>query len=647
MSQQPETRPYGFWDSPMEPKSLFGKASSPSYPFERGNMLYALRSLPEEGGRNALHALVDGVWECITPEPFNIRTKVHEYGGKCFVVVDDYVYFNNFSDGSIYRQMLHPGSPLECIFESTDTDYLGFADLVVVLDGNYLLAVSESARDTQNLNTVVVIPAHPQSQNVLKVIAQGSDFYAAVCTNPSQDKAAWISWNQPNMPWDHSTLSSAEFSVDTQKGIVASVREIFSTDNNSVCQPGFTEDGELVFCSEHGNGFWNFFVDSPEGPVELTRLSQEFGEAHWVFGQTRWRSIGRKHIIAVATDAEGDALFSLDWTSGQTELQQICGRYPNLAHLESSSHYGVLFVAAHGDREASVARLEIDGFRMEELWAPSQHGGDCSIPEAIEFETRDGATAHAFYYRPENSAFRSPPDSLPPLMVFVHGGPTARATSEFHPLKQYFVSLGFSVLDVNHRGSTGYGREYRQFLLGRWGEVDVTDVIDGISWVLDHNHADRNKVFIRGGSAGGYAVLSALTSYPEVFFAGACYYGIGNLITLSEITHKFEGKYTDQLVGEVFDADRARVSGSRYQTRSPIFRMDQIQSPVILFQGLQDKIVPPEVSREVVSALQTRGVTHEYHEYENEGHGFRNAEVKIDSLTREVVFFRSLLEQTI
>ena len=226
----------------------------------------------------------------------------------------------------------------------------------------------------------------------------------------------------------------------------------------------------------------------------------------------------------------------------------------------------------------------------------------------------------------------------------VHGGPTSRTDKSYQPLKQYFASLGFAVLDINHRGSTGYGRAYRQRLLGQWGEVDVMDIADAIAYLITQDEVDARSIFIRGGSAGGYAVLRALTVYPDLFAGGACYYGIGNLITLSEITHKFEARYTDMLVGEPFNPESASAPKSRYRSRSPIFQMDKLTAPVILFQGMLDKVVPPEVTGEVVELLKSRGIPHAYTEYANEGHGFRSAENRIDSLERETGFFIDILK---
>ena len=276
---------------------------------------------------------------------------------------------------------------------------------------------------------------------------------------------------------------------------------------------------------------------------------------------------------------------------------------------------------------------------------------NCGRAQPIAYPTRDGERGYAYFHGPFNRRYRGPPDAKPPLLVMVHGGPTGRTTPEFHPLKQFFTSLGYAVLDINHRGSTGYGRAYRQRLLGCWGEIDATDIADGVNYVVEKNLADPALVFIRGGSAGGYAVLRALTRFPEMFSGGACYYGIGNLITLARITHKFEGYYTDRLIGEKFDPrtadDLARNPASRFVERSPVFHLDRLNSPLILFQGLQDKVVPPAISREVAECLDKKGIPYQYIEYENEGHGFRQLPNRVDSLERETAFFASIIRAKI
>jgi dipeptidyl aminopeptidase/acylaminoacyl peptidase len=300
---------------------------------------------------------------------------------------------------------------------------------------------------------------------------------------------------------------------------------------------------------------------------------------------------------------------------------QICTASGRLRSLKRIPEYGL-------DPPSQQSAINSDGH---------------SEPKLIRFPTGNKEFAYGFFYSPFNRRFIAPAKSRPPLLVLVHGGPTSKAISELASLKQYFCSLGYALLDVNHRGSTGHGRKYRQSLLGNWGEFDAEDITSGIRYVVEKGWVDGELVFIRGGSAGGYAVLRSLTRYPEKFAGGACYYGIGNLITLSEITHKFEAKYTDQLIGEVFDREKSIHPESKFVKRSPIFQIEKLSSPIIMFQGLDDKVVPPDVSREVVEVLKERKIKHSYTEYSGEGHGFRQAATRIDALRKETMFFSEII----
>jgi len=486
------------------------------------------------------------------------------------------------------------------------------------------------------------------------------------------------------MPWDQSRLVKAALPGAPRKIAAADCEVVAEGAGKAVCQPGFLDDHTLLFVgdrdaaadapsggddgddgdgdSNRGVEFWDFFRHiSDAGTGEIRRVTAdryEYGEAHWVFGARRWRRLSDDTIAAVATAADGDRLLEVMLDSGDSApLAELCAACGDLGGAGDE----LLWVARHADRGAEIHALDLKSGEREVLYradgdADSAGDGDggggapaYSRPQPIAYPTRDGGEAHAFFYPPVNADYCAPADALPPLMVFVHGGPTARATAELHPLKQYFASLGYALLDVNHRGSTGYGRAYRQALLGRWGEVDADDIADGVAFLAAEGRIDPDLVFIRGGSAGGYAVLRALTRFPHLFSGGASYYGIGNLITLAQITHRFEADYTDRLIGEVFDpalaSDAARHAGSRsrFVQRSPLFQMDKLACPLILFQGANDKVVPPAVSREVADALRAKGVAHEYIEYENEGHGFRRLATRVDSLEKETAFFARII----
>jgi dipeptidyl aminopeptidase/acylaminoacyl peptidase len=267
------------------------------------------------------------------------------------------------------------------------------------------------------------------------------------------------------------------------------------------------------------------------------------------------------------------------------------------------------------------------------------------VPAQLAYPTRDGSEAHAWYYRPVNHRYRAPAEELPPLLVMVHGGPTARCDSSLNLLRQFWTGRGFAVLDVNHRGSTGYCRQYRQALQNKWGVIDSADVADAVMYVTREKMADPRMVCIRGGSAGGYVVLRALTLFPDLFCAGASYYGIGNLVTLMEFTHKFEARYLDGLLGEAYHGRLSDRPGTPYFDRSPIHQVSRLKSPMIIFQGLDDNVVPPRLAHELVDTLEQGGVMHQYVEYAGEGHGFRNQDTRVDSLQKEASFFVRVISE--
>jgi len=641
-----EVRPYGLWQSNISVASIFNQPSAPAFPFRNGGHLFWLQALPEQGGRIALmrEELEDSI--CLTPEDFNIRSKVHEYGGCCFCVCADAIVFNNFSDGGLYLQKLESDCPPELICACPEGT-VGFADLVFLQSFNTVVAVAERSREgLENQNLLVAVNLSDPEAGIHQLVT-GADFYACPVFDQRKNRLAWFEWDHPYMPWDQSRLCVADLLLDNSQLSAQQVSVIVDQENKSVCQPGFLSDGSLIFSSDDSsNDWWNLYRWYSGKVTQLTEDKCEYGEAHWVFGQRRWCQVSDDMLVAVVTCHSGDQLVEINIDTDL--LPKTLYKSASICHLNCSAEQ-ILMVVTAEDRYGEIIQLEPQSATTSSVGPQSAITSPFgySVAEPIEYPTRDGEKCWAYFYPPHNSKYQAPAGALPPLLVMVHGGPTSRTNAAFNPLRQYFTSLGFAILDVNHRGSTGYGRAYRQRLQGGWGEIDVMDIADGIEYLISIDRVDKNQIFIRGGSAGGYAVLRALTRYADLFAGGACYYGIGNLITLCEITHKFEGRYTDQLVGEVFDPETARMPGSLYIERSPIFEIEQLQAPLIIFQGELDKIVPPEVSREVVSALQARGIHYSYTEYEGEGHGFRRTETRIDSLEKEAGFFRDIINRNL
>lgn len=629
----------------LEIKDLFSRPGAPAYPLrdDKGQLCW-LEPITEEGGRLALKQQTASGERIITPMGFQIRSRVHEYGGKCFCIAGEWVYFNNYSDGQIYRQSLHTDAPPVVVVASTSPASC-CVDLCYSAALNAIVAVQEveSETDAPNQNLLVALSLEEPEPLSFQVLARGADFYAAPCLSEDGDQIAWLQWNHPDMAWDSSHLVRADITSDNGLVSLKSVENVAGGESSSVCQPGFLRDGSLAYAmdqtgdAESAQNFWNLYRSDKEGTTVITQDIAEYGEAHWVFGQHRWVQTQPSTLLAITTRDEMDNLVEINL---DTRAQHAIGEpYARLSQLSESAG-SAYCIAEYTDKPARIIEVELDG-RINMLSSPEPWLAESEVspPQKLSYPTRDGGQAYANFYPASEQAS----GQKSALLVLVHGGPTSRSGVSLSPLVQFFVQNGFSVLDVNHRGSTGHGRAYRQALLGLWGEIDASDIADAINFAIAEREVDAQKVFIRGGSAGGYAVLRALTRFPELFCGGACYYGIGNLITLSEITHKFEGRYTDQLIGEQYTPESAALAESRFRSRSPIFEIDRITSPLILFQGLDDKVVPPKVSREMVQTLERNGIVHEYIEYPGEGHGFRKAETRIDALSREIQFYKDIL----
>ena len=656
MTSDKTLAPYGLWDSPFEIEGLFAQTSSPMYPFVNRGDLYWLEALPDEGGRIGLVAIRNAERVQWLPGPFNIRSHVHEYGGKCFVQVENGIVFNNFNDGRLYFLGFDSRSDPICLTNGrirsstqVEPEIIGYADLIYLAQVRQVVAVCEAiggGGQNENFICSVSLSQIDSGNQFTNKLVYGDDFYASPVVNVEESQLAWLQWSHPHMQWDQSRLMIADLGVSSDGLFVKDVTAVIDQPHHSVSQPGFVGTDLVFACDHEGCNFSNLFGFRSGQLTQLTDEQGEFGEAHWVFGQSRWQPIGGNILVAVETRDRGDRLVLVDMN--QNTIRASDYWYAGCNHLVADGEQ-VLLVTSFADRGAAITRVCLDSLRVleEEDYAKDAARVQVAVnaPESIRFPTRDGEHAYGYFYSPHNERYSAPEGSAPPLLVMVHGGPTSRATMVFSPLKHYFASLGFALLDVNHRGSTGYGRQYRQKLLGRWGEIDVSDIADGVRYLLDSGRVNGNQVFIRGGSAGGYAVLRALTENGELFAGGACYYGIGNLITLSEITHKFESRYTDGLIGEPFDPQEAKKKTSLYYQRSPIFHIERLVSPLILFQGLEDKVVPPEVSQELVEVLAKKHLFHRYFEYAGEGHGFRMSQTRVHSLTEEVAFFAHLIRE--
>jgi dipeptidyl aminopeptidase/acylaminoacyl peptidase len=461
-----------------------------------------------------------------------------------------------------------------------------------------------------------------------RVLVRGNDFYAAPRLSPDGGRLAWLAWDHPNMPWDGCRLWLAGVAAD---GRLGEPRCVAGGERQALCQPAWSPDGRLHYVSDR-SGWWNLYRDEGGRARVLCPMAAEFGRPHWMFGLSAYGFEAPDRIVA-AYCADGVwRLARLDAATGA--LSDYETPYTDIDFLTVSAGRAV-FVGAGPSEPAAVVALDTATGQLEVLrrsTAVSLDRGYVSTPEPVAFPTEDGHTAHGFYYPPRNHEFAGPAGETPPLLVMSHGGPTGASTGAFSLRVQFWTSRGFAVLDVNYRGSTGYGTAYRRLLEGQWGVADVDDCCNGARWLAERGLADPARLAIRGSSAGGYTTLSAL-AFRDVFKAGASHYGIGDLEALMAETHKFESRYDRSLIGPPETGRRL------YRERSPIHHAERLDCPVIFFQGLDDKVVPPSQAEAMVAALRAKRLPVAYLAFAGEGHGFRKAETIRCTLEAELYFY--------
>jgi dipeptidyl aminopeptidase/acylaminoacyl peptidase len=562
-----------------------------------------LERRPLEGGRTAL--VRDG--DDVTPPEFNVRTRVHEYGGGAWLLHGDTVFFSHWDDQRLYR--LEPGGAPVAI---TPEGPYRYADGRALPDGTAIVCVRETHGDGEPVNELVRVPA--DGDGAPEPIASGRDFYAAPRPSPDGRDLCWLCWDHPNMPWDGCELWLGE-------------RRVAGGPDESIWQPEWSPEGELHWVSDRTD-WWNLYSESGR----LTDERAELGMPMWQFGGSTYAFLEDGAIACIRVERAVARLHLL--RGGRLEdlgLPYTSFGYP---HLRARGDR-LIFVAASPEQEPAVITWsEAEG--SSELRRASDEPLDralVSIPRAIEFESAGGRAAHAFYYPPANPNFEGPADERPPLIVEIHGGPTAHAEPELSPDRTFWTSRGVGVVDVNYGGSTGFGRRYRNLLRGAWGVVDVEDCIAAARHLVAEGEVDGRRLAIHGGSAGGYTTLCALAFHPDAFSAGTSYYGVADAATLARDTHKFESRYLDRLIGPWPEAEEL------YRERSPIHFADRIRAPVLLLQGREDKVVPPEQAEEMAAALRRSGVPHAVMMFEGEQHGFRRAETIIRALEAELSFY--------
>ncbi len=622
--------PYGSWRSTITPEALVAGFVRLAEVRWDGDDLFWLEGRPDEGGRATLVRLrPGGAPQDVSPPGVNVRTRVHEYGGGAYLAAGDVLVVADFATGRLLRVAQdRAATPI------TPEGPFRFADLELDRRRGRLLAVREDHTGTgEAANTLVAIPLDGSAAGdagAVTVLADGSDFVSSPRLSPDGTRLAWLRWDHPNLPWDGTECVVAELGAD---GLPGRPRVIAGDAATWTTQPRWAPDGSLVLASEPGEWIGLHRWDGT-GLAPLTAgIDAELAGPDWVFGLSTHGLAGDGTIVAVGRAAGRDRLWRID-PAGEREPAALDLPFTSITDVAVRGSEVAAIVAAPTMFRALV-RIDLATGTWVVVRTTSDmdlEPGAVSVGEPVEFPTTGSRTAHGILYRPTNPGFRAPDGELPPLVVTSHGGPTSAAYTGLTLSYQLLASRGIAVLDVDYGGSTGYGKAYRKRLEGTWGITDVDDCVAGALEMARRGEADGDRLAIEGGSASGYTTLAAL-AFRDVFRAGVSYFGIGNLETFVAETHKFESRYLDRLIGPY------PAEAERYRARSPIFHAEGFACPVLVLQGLDDRIVPPAEAERIVAALAARGIPHVYLAFEGEDHGFRQAASIVRSEQAELAFY--------
>lgn len=615
---------FGTWKSPITAQTIAAGSKTLSSPCVVGDRAFWLEGIAAQGGRVALvSARPSSSSTTMTVAPFNIRSRVHEYGGGAYLVNGDTVYFSNFVDNFVYAQQSDVAPRA-----LTSNSLWRHADFCLDNQRNRLIAVQEdhSVPGREAINQIVSLGLG--DTDAVTVLATGYDFYAAPRLSPNGRQLAWLCWSHPHMPWNSTELWIAEVSAD---GGLANPRRIAGGPHESVCQPTWSPAGDLYVASDR-SAWWNLYRVDGDVLHPICSMDAEFAQPHWTFAETMFGFSGDHELVATYIENAVSKLIRIDVRDG---TQHPIETAFTAIHALSVGDGFVVALASSPSSPRQITRIDLATGESSVLAISTDVviDADCvSVPQEIAYDTTGGRKAHAFYYAPRNADHAGPTGERPPLIVTSHGGPTGMASNGLQLGIQYWTSRGFAVLDVNYGGSSGYGRDYRAVLKGQWGIVDVDDCIAGAEYLAQHGWVDRDRMAIRGGSASGFTTLCALT-FHDIFKAGASHYGVSDLAALDIDTHKFESRYTSYLVAPPETRDVV------YPKRSPLGHVEKLNCPMIFFQGMDDKVVPPTQSETMVQAMKERGIPVAYVPFVGEGHGFRRVENIRRSLEAELYFY--------
>jgi dipeptidyl aminopeptidase/acylaminoacyl peptidase len=628
-------RPYGSWPTPITSEQVVA-ASVRLYGLAvDGADIVWSEGRPADAGRTQLvRRAEDGTTADLLPAGRDARTAVHEYGGAAWWVRDGVVWFSDWADQRLYR--MAPGAAPEPLTpEPASPRADRYAEGDVAPDGTWIACIREhhagsSALDVRN--EIVRIAAHTPSEP--EVLVTGPDFVSSPRISPDGSSLAWVQWDHPSMPWDDTQLLVRDLRTGEETVVAGGHGE-------SVFEPRWNEDGSLWFISDRTD-WWNLYRWVPGADIQpVVREEAEIGSVGFGLGSAYYTVLADARVVFVRRRSGFDALVVREPDGSLAELDLP---FSVITAVQPAGSGTVAVIAGGPVAEPGVFLVDLAAGAPEILRPPRDLGigpSMLSIPEPVSFPSVDGKglprTAHALFYPPAHEQYHGPEGELPPLIVVIHGGPTSAAVPVLNPALQYWTSRGFAVVDVNYGGSTGYGRAYREQLLGEWGVIDVADCIAAAQWLADRGRVDRNRLCIRGGSAGGYTTLAALAREDTPFAAGADLFGVADLAALAADTHKFESRYLDRLVGPYPQAREV------YEERSPIHHVDRFHRPLIVLQGSEDEIVPPNQSELIVEALRKRGLPVAYLLFDGEQHGFRRAENIRRALDAELSFYAQVL----
>lgn len=631
---QKSQQPFGLWPSPIKPSHLAGATSFSNVAWDHDGTLLWRENRSGRSGALLVQS-PDGHAPRDLNDSYSARGGVG-YGGGAFTVGGGVVFFVEAETQRIYRQPTHAkGTQSEGQARPITPEFGAAASPVLSPDGRWLLYV----HSYEGKDSLAIVD--PEGQSWPQQWVTGDDFYMQPCWHPRGDQIAWVAWNHPQMPWDGTTLHLAQ--IDPTQRQLKDVITIAGDHQTSIFQPQFSPDGRYLAYIADPTGWWHLYLyDLGTGQYrQLTSGEAEYGVPAWLQDFRTYGFNGAGDTIYIIRNKAGfSRLEQIDIASEACVQIPVDERYTWLEQIAvHPSAARVALIASGGCTPSRVITIDVEkGARIwrratSEVLPTSAY----VAPDAIQWTGLDGGTVHGLFYPPQTEA--SVVATLPPLIVMVHSGPTTQRGAKFYPEVQFFVSRGYAVLQVNYRGSTGYGRAYRDALKCNWGIYDVQDTVSGVQYLVEQNLVDGDKALIIGSSAGGFTALKALVDYPDIFAAGICSYAVVNHFSTALDTHKFEAHYSDSLLGPLPEA------AAIYRERSPIFAVDRIKKPVAVFQGGKDKVVLPEQAEELVAALRRNGVPHVYHLYPEEGHGFRQPETlehfytTVDKFLKQFVLF--------